>query len=258
MDVVAEFAGLTSAGAEPVERALALVAATGRAEVDPEELLGRIDSLAASVPADDADVLCAGLFRGLGFTGNRTDYYDPDNSLLDRVLDRRTGIPITLAVLAVAVGRRRGVPLVGVGMPGHFLLRSATDPDRFFDAFDGGAPLDAGAARRLFGRLHGPTAQFADDYLEETPSIGVVIRVLNNLRAAHLRRGDRSGLVNVLRLQAALPGAGIPERRQLAGVLAAGGRFVEAADLYEALEAEDPGRSSEHRAASNRLRASLN
>ncbi len=245
-------------GGRPLDRALALVASVGRPSVDADALLARLDELAADLPGSDAAGLCAAVFRGLGFTGNRDDYYDPDNSLLDRVLDRRTGIPITLSVLAMELGRRRGVPLVGVGMPGHFLIRDAADPDLFLDAFDGGRVLDADGCRSLFARMHGGSTPFTDEYLAPSDPADIVVRVLNNLRAARLRRGDRHRLADVLRLQAALPGAGVAERRQLAGVLAAEGRFIEAADLYDVLALDDAGRVDEHRAAAARLRANLN
>jgi regulator of sirC expression with transglutaminase-like and TPR domain len=258
VDAVAEFGALVAAGARPLDRALALVASVGRPAVDASALVSRMDALAEDLPGTDAAGLCAAVFRGLGFTGNRDDYYDPDNSLLDRVLDRRTGIPITLSVLAMELGRRRGVDLVGVGMPGHFLLRDAHDRDLFVDAFDGGRVIDAEGCRSLFGRLHGASTPFSDEYLQPSDPTDIVVRVLNNLRAARLRRGDRHGLADVLRLQAALPEAGIAERRQLAGVLAAEGRFVEAADLYDGLSADDEARADEHRAAAVRLRANLN
>lgn len=240
-----------------MDRALALIAAAGRS-VEPDRLLRELDELAEQVPADDATMLCRGLYTGLGFRGNRLDYYDPDNSLIDRVLERRTGIPITLAVVAMEVGRRRGVSLLGVGMPGHFILGDAADRDLFFDPFDGGRPLDRDGCRRLFAGLHGPTAPFAASYLEPVAPVEIVVRVLNNLRAARLRRGDRSGFAVVLRLQAAMPWAGVSERRQLAGVLAEEGRFVEAADLYERLSGEDTGRAEEHLRSAERLRAHLN
>lgn len=258
VDVVGEFAALMGAGGEPLDLALALVAAAGRPQVDPQYLLHRIDDLADAVGPTDAGGLCAAVFRGLGFAGNREDYGDPGNSLLDRVLERRRGIPITLSVLGLSIGRRRGVALVGVGMPGHFLLRDAADPDAFFDAFDGGMPLDRDGCRRLFARIHGATAPFDDRYLEPCDPTATIARVLENLRAARLRRDDRAGLAHVLRLLAAMPDPAIGHRRQLAGVLAAQGRFVEAADVHARLAEDDVQRADEHRAAARRLRASLN
>lgn len=260
--MVAEFAAEMRRDRPRLDRAAALVAGCGRPEVDPELLLDRLDLLAGRVGAmavTTATGVCSALFGDLGFTGNRTDYHDPRNSLLDQVLDRRTGIPLTLALVAVEVGRRLGVPLVGIGMPGHFLLRDGTDGDAFFDAFDGGRPLDRDACRVLFARLHGATVPFQVDFLDPTPSGAVVERMLNNLRAAHLRTGDRQGLIAVLRLQSALPGASPAVLRQLTGVLSAEGRFLEAAALHERLaDEDDPARRDGHRRSAVRLRAHLN
>jgi regulator of sirC expression with transglutaminase-like and TPR domain len=262
-DPVAEFAELVARGDPPLGRALALVAATGRPEVRPDAVVAALDDLAAraatAVPAPaDPGTVCAALFGPLGLRGNRADYYEPANSLLDRVLERRLGIPITLSVVAIEVGRRLGTAMVGVGMPGHFVVRDATDVDAFFDPFDAGRPLGRDGCRSVFRELHGESTPFSETYLDPTAGLDVVVRVLNNLRAAHLRAGDRAGLLNALRLQAVLPGAGVPERRQLAGVLSAEGRFVEASDLYDELASADPARADDHRAAALRLRANLN
>jgi len=99
---------------------------------------------AAVCPGGDVRGMCAALFGPEGFRGNRADYYDPANSLLDQVLARRTGIPITLSVLAMEVGRRVGAPLVGIGMPGHFLVPEAPDGSSFHDPFHRGPPPDPG------------------------------------------------------------------------------------------------------------------
>ena len=95
------------------------------------------------------------MFRDLGFRGDRRHYYDPENSLLDRVLDRRVGIPLTLSVVMMEVARRIGVPLGGVAMPGHFLVRDRVLPDVFVDPFDGGRTLDLAGVQRLFHAVTG-------------------------------------------------------------------------------------------------------
>jgi regulator of sirC expression with transglutaminase-like and TPR domain len=88
------------------------------------------------------------LFKTLGFRGNREDYLDPDNSYLNRVLDRRLGIPITLAAVYLFVARRLRLPLVGVNMPGHFLLRwHGTDTTFYIDAFNEGLLLNEDQCR---------------------------------------------------------------------------------------------------------------
>src|SRR5258706_13186235 len=139
----ARFAALLAGPGEglPLDEAALLIAAHADRSVDVEAQLGRLDRLAAAVPAPTLDGLRALLFRDLGFRGNRVDYYDPRNSLLHHVLDRRTGIPITLAVVMMEVGRRVGVPMWGVSMPGHFLVRDKVDTRVFVDPFDAGAVL---------------------------------------------------------------------------------------------------------------------
>ena len=96
------------------------------------------------------------LFDHLGFKGNDEDYYDPRNSYLNQVLARRMGIPITLAVVYMEIGRRLKIPLVGIGMPGHFLVRHVEVDDLFVDPFHGGIMLSEDECReRLRERVTG-------------------------------------------------------------------------------------------------------
>ncbi len=121
-----------------------------------------------------------------GFRGNRDDYYDPRNSLLNDVLDRRTGIPITLAVVYMEIGRRAGLDLVGVGMPGHFLVGCRDRRDLFVDAFCEGALLTpADCAARL--RELRPDAVFRPEFLEPVGPRIILTRILNNLLAIYGR-----------------------------------------------------------------------
>ena len=133
---------------------------------------------------------------------NTDDYYDPRNSFLNDVLERRVGIPITLAVLALEVGRRIGVPLAGVGMPGHFLLRDKVDRDVFIDPFDGGRLLDADGCRRLFtGRGRARTPPGRTSYLEPVGNLSIISRILTNLRAIYEGRRDLVNLRWVMALR---------------------------------------------------------
>lgn len=245
----------------PLDLALALVAGTGRTEVDPAAVLVRLDEIAADVGAvADGAAVCAALFGPGGFAGDRDDYYDPRNSLIDEVLERRLGIPITLAVVAIEVGRRRGVELVGVGMPGHFLVgeRGVPAAGRWFDAFDHGRELDEEGCARVFAGLHGPTLAFERSMLAPVGPHAIVGRVLNNLLGARTRRRERSGVADVLALRAATaPGDPAP-RRQLAAALAAAGRFDEAASVHDELASLDPEAGADHRRAAGSLRARLN
>lgn len=233
------------------------IAAHARADLDISEQLDRLEVIAAHVRASDPADLCAELFGAGGFTGDRVHYHDPANSFLDRVLDRRRGIPITLSVLAMEVGRRRGIGLVGIGMPGHFLVREVGG-DRYFDPFEGGITLDVEGCRRRFEQVHGPAAVFHPDLLAPVDALDITSRILVNLTRAYLLRGDRSSLVWVLDLRTQLPGDHAALHRQLAGLFVQLGRFAEAAARFELLAELQPDRAAVHRRAAERIRARLN
>jgi regulator of sirC expression with transglutaminase-like and TPR domain len=258
VDDLEQFEAVVTAPEPALDVAMALAAAHRRDEVEAGSLIARLDEIAETCTSDNAEGLCAQLFGPAGLRGNLEDYHDPRNSLLDEVLDRRLGIPLTLSLIAIEVGQRNGVQLVGIGMPGHFLVRDATDTEAFFDPFRGGAPLDRTACRALFERLHGSAALFHGAYLEPTPGIAIISRMLANLHHAYLLRSDRAGLIRVLQLQSLLPGAGVAESRGLADLLAADGRFDEAADLHQQLAASDPDPDQDHASKAIRLRARLN
>ena len=242
----------------PLDEAMLLISAQADAAVDVDRHLRSLDGLAEGCPAPTLDALVRHLFVDLGFTGNREDYYDARNSYLDQVLERRLGIPISLAVLAIVVGRRIGVPLAGVGMPGHFLLRDVVDPGVFVDPFRG-AVLDSDGCARVFRALHGPGAPFDARYLEPVGPHTILRRVLANLVTVHRAAGARTALVGVLRLRASIPGATAVERRELAEALAAAGQFTAAAEVLDALAADEGSdRADADRTAATRHRARLN
>ena len=261
MNPAARFAELMAGpdAALPLDEAALLVAAHVRPGLDVTAELALLDRLAAGVRAPTLDSLCDHLFFDLGFAGNRTDYYDPDNSCLDQVVRRRRGIPITLSVLMLEVGRRLGVPLAGVSMPGHFLVRDKVDPGVFVDPFARGAILDAGGCERRFREVHGPDARFDPDFLEPVPRRAIAGRLLANLDAIATARADRPMLEWVTRLRTSLPEAGPEHQRRLASVLAASYRFDEAAEVLERLASTgiEP-HAAEDAAAARRLRARLN
>jgi regulator of sirC expression with transglutaminase-like and TPR domain len=258
VDALRRFSVIVAAGRPQLDESLALIASHAGKGVDTGELLSRLDALAEGCQARDPGGLCAELFAAEGFRGATDDYHDPRNSLLDQVLARRRGIPITLSILAMEVGRRLGIEFVGIGMPGHFIVRDAHRPDAFFDPFRLGAPLDRTACQAIFERLQGPAAVFDPSYLEPTAPLAVVHRVLANLHHAYALAGDRRGLLRVLQLRAEMPGAGPVEFGVMAELLAASGRFDEAAVLHERMADADPAGSAEHANRATRLRARLN
>ena len=127
--------------------------------------------------------LFAGRWR---FRGNREDYYDPRNSFLNDVLDRRTGIPITLALVYMEVGCRAGIPLVGIGMPGHFLVGCADRSDLYVDAFSEGALLTREECAARLRQLR-PEAVFRPEFLEPVGPRLILTRMLNNLLEIYLQ-----------------------------------------------------------------------
>jgi regulator of sirC expression with transglutaminase-like and TPR domain len=137
------------------------------------------------------------LFEHLGFTGNPDDYYNPENSFLNRVLDTRIGIPIALSVLYLEVARRLGLKCYGVGMPGHFLV-ALEDLDLYLDPFHTGLLLSAGDCRRLAVDMFGPALAWNDNFLAPCPKRVILFRMLNNLKQIYLRSRDYQRGINAL------------------------------------------------------------
>ena len=129
------------------------------------------------------------LYGDLGFAGNDDDYYDPRNSFLNDVLDRGTGIPITLSLVYMEVARRVGLPLVGISMPGHFLVRYAEeDRDIYIDPFDRGVILTRAECVIRLKKIFGRESELAADHLRPVSSRQILVRMLNNLRSIYIQQ----------------------------------------------------------------------
>ena len=216
-----------------LDEAALLIAAHGQPGLDVDAELAVIDGVAAGVSERTIDGWRRHLFVELAFSGNVKRYYDPANSFLNEVVRRRRGLPITLSVLGMEVGRRVGLRFEGIGMPGHFLLRHGRDA--YVDPFDGGRPLDREGCVERFRAVNGAQAPFHPSYLDPVGPRAILGRILNNLKSVYTARGDVNALSWVFRLRMALPGASPLEGREWARVLGATGRFVEAAEELEAL-----------------------
>ena len=146
-------------------------------------------------PKQYADIMVLNdyLFGELRFVGNDVQYEDPRNSFLNQVLERRTGIPITLALLYMEVARRAGVEVRGVNFPGHFLLRCPPRPglpyseDLIIDAFHGGALLSQDACSALLRKHAGPDAVFQSYLLGHATKQQILVRMLLNLKRVYVR-----------------------------------------------------------------------
>ncbi len=174
----------------------------------------RHDLRADAAPDEHVRAALELLYRRLGFNGNQDDYYDPRNSYLNEVIDRRTGIPITLAIVLVAVLQRAGVAARGVAFPGHFVVRvdGAREPI-FVDPFVGRL-LDRAGLRALHARVTGQERDPTREMLEPATKVQILTRMLNNLRGIFSDRGDAARLRGVLaRLQVLTPSEDL--RRQI-------------------------------------------
>lgn len=203
-------------------RACLLIAADAYPGLDIERYLGEIEGLAirlrARLPASKAVeervvALNQFLFDDLGYCGNTEDYYDPRNSYLNEVIDRRTGIPITLAILYMEVGRRVGLPLEGVSFPGHFLVRLAVRGGMLvLDPFAGGAPQSQDELRSRLQRVipEGAAENVAvaelplEQFLEPATKRQILARMLRNLKAIYRETDKPERMLSVLNRMLAL------------------------------------------------------
>ena len=184
-----------------------VIAAEEQPGLDPYPWLDRLDELGDRLCArvrglrgelDRLGRLNRFLFGEEGLRGNFEDYYDPRNSYLNHVLDRRLGIPITLAVVCLEVGRRAGVPLEGVGFPGHFLLRLVDHPEVLIDPFDRGRLLTRADCEELLARLTRGSIEFEPSLLRPAGPRQMIQRMLNNLRGIYQQRGELERVISVL------------------------------------------------------------
>lgn len=135
--------------------------------------------------------LCDFLFEEIGFQGNSSDYYDPRNSYLNQVLDRKLGIPITLSLLAMLVGQRAGMDIVGIGLPGHFIAMARQEEQTIlFDPFHGGQVLTVEACAELASAITGTPLRVEQLPLAPVSPAALVQRLLRNLRNIYENQSD--------------------------------------------------------------------
>jgi len=149
------------------------------------------------------DALNVVLFEEEGFRGNSAEYYDPGNSYLNEVLDRRLSIPITISLVYMEVAARVGLPLQGIGMPGHFIVRypgplshgaapsyRPQPGELFIDPYYGGTLLARSECAARFRQIYGPDFTFSEEYLTPLTRHQILARMLTNLKAIYLKRRD--------------------------------------------------------------------
>ncbi|MGH9021912.1 MAG: SirB1 family protein [Acidimicrobiia bacterium] len=269
MDLTARFAELMALpeDAIPLDEAAMILAAHALPDLEVRRQLDRLDRLAADCPEATLEGLRRYLFADLGFVGDARRYHDPRNSYLPEVLDRRLGIPISLAVLAIEVGRRLGVALVGIGMPGHFLVRadgpagSGIDPGPagtagFMDCFAGGRMLDTDGCAALYGQT-GQGPAFSAALLAPVGARVILGRMLANLQGIFLVT-DLGAASWVVELRQLIPGLGSAHRLDVAQALGRLGRFTVAAAELELLADEYPATAATLTRQARALRARAN
>ena len=234
-------------------RVALLIARDAYSQMNPRVYLRRVDRLAdqlrprlvGSLAARTAE-LCTFLFEEAGFTGNAENYYDPRNSYLNKVLDRQVGLPITLSLLAIAVGTRAGLPVFGVALPGHFVAKTVGEngEEIVFDPFNGGQFLDTDACETMVAAITGRPFEVTPESLAAPSPGAFILRMLNNLKTAYIAEGSHLRAARVARrLVQLLPGEP-GQRRDLGLLLAQADRPGRAIDplkryLATAPEADD-------------------
>jgi regulator of sirC expression with transglutaminase-like and TPR domain len=234
----ARFARLV-ARAEPaidLARGALIIASHGRASVDEDAALAELDALAELVrihldvgdpPAVVVKRIHDVLYRDRGFRGpTAAEYGEPANSLLDQVLARRIGLPISLAIVELEVAWRLGLPLTGIGLPGHFIVGG---PDgALYDPANGGRSLTPDDCQALIRRSIGDGVLLHAGMLRPIGRRQILARVLRNLRTAHLARRDWPAAVDAIDLLLVLEPTDPAHGRDRGLLLGRMGRFNEA------------------------------
>ncbi len=192
-------------------RAALLIAGEEYPGLDLLRYVAKLEAMAAAVrpgvtttdePVTKIEQLNAHLFEERGFRGNTQEYYDPRNSFLNDVLDRRLGIPITLSIVYMEVGRRVGMPLQGVGMPGHFIIKYAdAAKDIYIDPFSKGRILSREACEDLLQDIYGEPVPFQETFLAPVSKKQILSRILMNLKAIYVHTKDYLKALSIVERQ---------------------------------------------------------
>ena len=208
-------------------RAALLVAASEYPQLDAARYVERLDAMAEVVrgriggemnPLDIIAGINRHLFDEEGFVGNSEDYYDPRNSFLNEVLDRKTGIPITLSTVYLEIAERLKLPLVGVGLPGHFLVKHPYF-EVLIDPFAKGRILSEDDCREQMKQLLGEEVPFHKAYLNGVTKRHIVLRMLNNLRTIYVNARQFQKALRISDMALAVAPGSALEWKQRAGLL---------------------------------------
>ena len=222
--ILDRFQRVTASQDDEIDLATAalLIAAIEYPDLDIDQQLAILDSLAEGaayrIGQDRDPFYCVNnlseyLFDEVGFQGNQGDYYDPRNSYLNEVLQRRTGLPITLCLVCMEVGKRLDIPLVGVGLPGHFVLSHRTQTDLIIDPFRRGILLSEEECAQILKNVLGTNVEWDSSYLTPASNREFIARILRNLKGIYLNRRDHEQALDIVDLTMALRPDDLNERR---------------------------------------------
>ncbi len=213
-DSVREFASYVTRPAEEIrlDEAALLLARTEYPGLDLPGQLARLDGLAARAECSPrqspkANIACLNrlLFEEENFSGNEEEYDDPRNSYLNDVLDRKRGIPITLSLVYQEVARRCGLPVVGVGFPGHFIAKYLSDSGEILlDPYHRGAILSLQDCEEKLKAQFGEDAEFRPSFLLVSSTKQTLTRMLNNLKGSYFRRHDFTRVMMMIEMALAV------------------------------------------------------
>ncbi|MFN0084901.1 MAG: SirB1 family protein [Blastocatellia bacterium] len=245
-----------------LDRAALLIAAEEHPLLEVDVWIGRLDEIAMAARRHDRPerpphmrvlALAEWLSSEMGFHGNESNYNDVRNSYLHEVIDRRTGIPITLSVIYIEIARRLGFELRGVGMPGHFLVK-CRDEEReiLLDPFNGGRLLSMEDCREMVDRMYGGSMPFRAEFLAAVTTRQILTRMLQNLKSIYLNAKDHARTLSVIERVLILNPDLVTEIRDRGLVCLGMGRYAQAR-----IDLEDYLRRSPQAGDARRIREQL-
>ncbi len=246
-----------------------LIACMEYPHLDTAAELARLDRLASGLAVSHADpplsniqALNELLFEKERFAGDSEDYDDPRNSFLNDVLDRKKGIPITLSLVYSEVARRHSLPVLGVGFPGHFLVKYlAESSEIIIDPYHRGAVMTLDDCEERLKQHFGPQAKLEPHFLAASTRKQILARMLNNLKGSYFRRQNFARILILIEMSFAIDPASPQEMRDRGMVYFAMKRYTEAMADFQAylrLSTGDDPKVQEVLQAIHRIRALMN
>jgi regulator of sirC expression with transglutaminase-like and TPR domain len=259
-----EFVRLVAREPIPLARGALLIAREEYPGLDVDQYLDRITALAQQAEplvrsgADTVErvqLLSSFLFGEQGFAGNREEYSDPRNSFLNEVLERRLGIPITLSVIYLEIGRRLGLNLYGVSFPAHFLVKAVDERgELIIDPFNAGTILDLEEIKARLAQVYGQPVELESAMLRAVGTRHILARMLRNLKSIYMTAGDWRRTLAALDRILILDARAADERLERAGLYERLECFQAALDDYQGFLSQAPDHRGADRARESVMR----